>query len=70
MSIAASASRLSALTRELEAKWVQTKDYWSDQKSREFEQRFMHELFSSVNTATASALELDKMIGKLRKECE
>ncbi len=70
MTVNASATRIAALTRDLEAKWNQTKDLWTDQRSREFEQKYMQELVSSVNTMTACCVELDKIISKVRKDCE
>jgi hypothetical protein len=66
----ASGNRLTAITRELWAQWQQTKDYWQDARSREFERKYMEELLSSVDR-TASVLEqLDKLITKVRKDCE
>lgn len=70
MSVNSSASRIAALTRDLETRWNQTKELWSDQKSREFEQKYLQELFSNVNLMAASSVELDKILSKVRNECE
>jgi len=70
MSMTASKAQLEALTRGLSSKWTQTKDFWQDAKSREFEQRFMDELISSVNRTAVSIDELDKIVTKVRNECE
>jgi hypothetical protein len=70
MSMTASKGRLEGLTKELSGKWTQTKDFWLDAKSQEFEQRFMDELITRVNRAVYSIHELDKLVTKVRNECE
>jgi hypothetical protein len=70
MSMTASRARLAALTKELSSKWERTKDFWMDAKSQEFEQRFMDELVTSVNRAVTSIQELDKIVTKVRHDCE
>ncbi len=66
----ASGARLEALTRELRLQWLQTKDHWDDAKSREFEQTYLQELFASVDRSVSVIDELDKLITKIRKDCE
>ena len=70
MSINASASRNAALTRDLEARWNSTREYWTDHRSREFDQKYMRELLSSVNILVAAAQELDKIIAKVKTDCD
>ena len=63
-------ARLEALTKELRAKWLQTKDSWADAKSQEFEHKFLEELFAGVDRATLVIEQLDKLLLKLKKDCE
>ena len=70
MSLLANKSRLEALTNELAAKWADTRETWRDVKSQEFGQRFMDELFSSVNRAATCIADLDKTLNKVRHDCE
>ena len=70
MSLLANKSRLEALTKELAASWAETRDSWRDAKSQEFGQRFMDELFSSVNRSATCIADLDKIINKVRHDCE
>ena len=70
MSLPASRARLAALTKELSGKWEQTKEHWRDAKSREFEQKYMDELMAGVNRAVTSIHELDKIITRIRNDCE
>ena len=63
-------NRLISLTNELKVEWEQTKHYWNDAKSREFEQRFMSELTPAVNQAIATVEALERILTKLRQDCE
>ena len=66
----ASSNRLSGITKELRAQWLDTKSYWKDAKSLEFERRYMEELFASVERTVTVIEQLDKLITKIRKDCE
>ena len=68
--MSASGARLEALTKELRVHWQHTKEYWSDDKSREFEHKYLEELFASVDRAVLVIDQLDKRILKLKKDCE
>ena len=48
-------SKLSALTKDLNNKWQDTKDHWRDDKAHEFERQYMEELFNNVDKAVAAA---------------
>jgi hypothetical protein len=66
----ASSNRLSGITKELRAHWQDTKAYWKDAKSQEFEHRYMEELLASVDRTVTVIEQLDKLITKIRKDCE
>jgi hypothetical protein len=68
--MSASGSRLEVTTKDLRVRWQQTKEQWSDAKSREFEQTYLVELFASVDRAVGVIEKLDKLIAKIRKDCE
>ena len=70
MSTNASGARLAALTKELLVRWHQTRESWRDSKAREFEERYMLELESTVNSAITSIANLDSVIRKIRSDCE
>ena len=65
-----SANKLSAITRELWSQWQQTKSCWKDARSQEFEKKYLEELVSSVDRAVTSIDQLDKLVTKVRKDCE
>jgi hypothetical protein len=68
--MSATQSRLVSLTNELKAEWAQTKHSWNDAKSREFEERFMSELIPAVNQAIVTIESLERILAKLRQDCE
>ena len=68
--MSASQNRLLGLTKELAAEWAVTKQSWSDAKSREFEQRFLEELFAGVNQAVTNIETLERILNKIRADCE
>jgi hypothetical protein len=70
MSLNANRTRLAALTKALSIDWKQTQESWRDAKSREFEQRYLEELFDGVDTAVAVMDQLDKLLHKIRTDCE
>jgi thymidylate synthase len=66
----ASGNKLTAITRELWAQWHQTKACWKDALSQEFEQKYMEELLASVDRTVTVIDQLEKVITKVRKDCE
>lgn len=66
----ANGSRISGLTSELWLKWQETKDLWQDQKALEFEQHYLSELRPSVDKTVDVIEQLDKLLTKIRKDCE
>ena len=66
----ASKNRLMGLTKELRADWEQTRQYWSDAKSLEFEKRFLAELMAGVNQAVTNIDALERVISQVRSDCE
>jgi hypothetical protein len=68
--MSANGSRLGAITKELWLQWQQTKEYWRDAKSEEFERKYLDELMASVDKTVAVIDQLDKLTTKIRNDCE
>ncbi|MGA2659319.1 MAG: hypothetical protein ABSH34_17585 [Verrucomicrobiota bacterium] len=66
----ANASRLSGITKDLRGQWQQTKAYWRDSKAQEFEEKYLAELFASVDKTVGVIEQLDKLLQKIRSDCE
>ena len=66
----ASKNRLMGLTKELRTEWEQTRQYWNDAKSLEFEKRFLEELMAGVNLAVTNIDALERVINQVRNDCE
>jgi hypothetical protein len=70
MSLSGSKNRLVAITKELSNRWDETKNYWRDAKSQEFEQRYMSELFANVDKTVTVMDKLNELLTKVKNDCE
>jgi hypothetical protein len=70
MRVSGSKSRLAAISKELSLRWEETKSYWKDAKSYEFEQRYLIELFARVDKTVMVIEKLDELLNKVRSDCE
>lgn len=68
--MSAAQNRLIALTNSLRAEWEQTRHHWNDAKSREFEQRFLSELLTGVTQTVTHIESLERVLAKIRQDCE
>jgi thymidylate synthase len=66
----ANATRLTGITKELWNEWQQARNCWRDAKSQEFEEKYLAELMSSVDKTVAVIDQLDKLLIKIRRDCE
>jgi hypothetical protein len=70
MSLSGSRNRLIAITKELSTRWAETGNYWRDAKSREFDHKYMAELFAGVGKSITVLEKLDEVLNKVRNDCE
>jgi hypothetical protein len=63
-------NRLVSLTKGLATRWDETRNYWKDAKSLEFEKSYMTELFANVDRTVIVLEKLDEILAKVRKDCE
>ena len=70
MSLSGSRGMLTLATRNLEAKWAETRFSWRDRKAAEFEETYLTDLMTSVNTALRIIEELDQLLEKVHADCE
>ena len=66
----ANGTRLAGITKDLWNQWQDTKTYWRDAKCEEFQHKYLDELMSSVDKTVAVIEQLDKLITKIRTDCE
>ena len=70
MSLNHSKGRLTGLSRDLLRIWQETQESWRDQKGREFDSAYMQPMFDAVYHATTAIEDLDKVLKKLKDDCE
>lgn len=61
---------LTLATRQLEARWGETRFSWRDRKAQEFDDLYLAELMNSVNSALRVIDELDKLLEKVHADCD
>jgi hypothetical protein len=70
VNVGANKTRLAAITKELAAKWQETKNFWTDSKCDEFERKYIEELIGGVDKAMTVMDRLDKLSAKIKSDCE
>ena len=70
MSLSGQKSRLAASTKEICLRWEDTKNYWKDARSQEFEHRYLEDLQIRVDKTVTIIEKLDELLNKVRKDCE
>ena len=70
MSASGSKSMLLDATRQIQARWADTRTKWRDQKAADFEDQYLANLTTDVHHALRVIDELDKLLQKIRSECE
>ena len=70
MNLAGNKSRLAGIAKELQLRWDDTKVYWRDARSEEFERRYILELLIQVDKTVSVIEKLDELVRKVRSDCE
>ena len=70
MSAVGSKGRLLGASKELSLKWEETKNHWRDEKSRDFERKYLQELFAGMDKTITVIEKLDELLKKVRSDCE
>ena len=70
MNISSNGKMVVMAINALSVKWAETAESWKDTKSHEFEQKFLIELMASVERAAPVFDDLDKLISRVRSDCE
>ncbi len=61
---------LTLATRQLQARWGETRFSWRDRKAQEFDDLYLAELMNSVNSALRVIDELDQLLEKVHADCD
>ena len=70
MNLSGNKSRLVGTTKELSLRWEETRNYWRDAKSQEFDHKYMQELLTRVDKAVTVIEKLDEILRKVQSDCE
>ena len=70
MNIGASGKALATATKELMLKWDDTRLSWQDAKANEFELKYLVVLQATMDRVMPVFDDLDKVVSRVRNECE
>jgi hypothetical protein len=70
MNLSGNKAQLTGATKELLLRWEETKSYWRDTKSREFEEHYLNELRAQVDKAITMIDKLEEVLQKVHKDCD
>jgi hypothetical protein len=69
-SLSGSKGLLADATRQLQARWAETRNSWRDHKATEFENQYLTDLAASVNSTLRVIDELDQLLQKIHADCD
>ena len=61
---------LTLATLQLQARWGETRFSWRDRKAQEFDEMYLSELMTGVNSALRVIDELDQLLEKVHADCD
>ena len=70
MSVRSSKGTINRAVRDLNVEWEECKTNWNDIKSKEFQQKYISTIPDTLSSCSNIIDELDKILNKLRKDCE
>ena len=70
MNLTSNRQVLGAATKDLALRFNELQNAWRDAKSREFEERFLFHLASSVERSLPAFEQLQKLVSRVREDCE
>lgn len=70
MSLVSNRTRLATLTKILVNDWHHTKEHWQDKQAQQFEKQYIEGLLHQVSATVEMIEKLNKLITKVKKDCE
>ena len=70
MNMQADKAVLMKVSKDVATSWGQVKESWHDVKSQEFERNYLEPLQANITMAVSVIEKLDKLLTKVRKDCE
>lgn len=70
MNVGGNGKALLAGTKELLRHWNETKESWQDAQAREMQEKHLDNLWAAVDRAAPVFDQLDRVLKKIRSDCE
>ncbi len=70
MSVSSSKGLLTIASRQLQQRWDNTRILWRDRKAQEFDEVYLADLMTTVNSTMRVIEELDQLLEKVHADCD
>jgi hypothetical protein len=70
MNLSGQKAQITGATKELLLRWSETKNFWRDAQSREFEEKYLLELQARVEKAGTIIDKLEEVLKKVHQDCD
>ena len=70
MNLSGQKAQITGATKELLLRWSETKNFWRDAKSREFEEKYLLELVARVDKTATIIDKLEEVLKKVHQDCD
>lgn len=70
MSVSGTKGLLTLASRQLQARWGETRFSWRDRKAEEFEELYLSELTATLNSVFRAIDDLDQLLEKIHADCD
>jgi hypothetical protein len=69
MSVYAGQAKIKKVSKDLRARWHETRSLWRDEVSRSFEEKHLEPLLIKLHKAEEALLHMDAVLNHLRRDC-
>jgi len=70
MNLSGNKAQITGSTKELLVRWSETKNFWRDGKTQEFEEKYILELTARVAKTITIIDKLDEVLQKVHHDCD
>ena len=70
MSMVSARTRLATLTKIVSNDWHNTKEHWQDKQAMHFQKQYIEGLLHEVSSTIEIIEKLDKLVTKVKRDCE
>ena len=70
MSVSSSLGKLKRAAKDLRLQWIEVMQFWHDENSRRFEERYLTQLLARLRRVEMAMGHMTSILQKVRHDCE